>query len=151
MHSDATTVSDYLAGLPDARRQAIAAVRDVILDHLPGGYEEAMQYGMISYIVPTDVLADTYNGEPLMYVALASQKRHMSLYLTNVYGDPDVEAWFRERYRATGKRLDMGKSCVRFRTLDALPLDLVGEVVARTPITEFVEMYRASRSGRRGA
>ena len=151
MHSDATTVSDYLAGLPDARRQVIAAVRDVILDHLPGGYEEAMQYGMISYIVPTDVLADTYNGEPLMYVALASQKRHMSLYLTNVYGDPDVEAWFRERYRATGKRLDMGKSCVRFRTLDALPLDLVGEVVARTPITEFVEMYRASRSGRRGA
>ncbi len=151
MHSDATTVSDYLAGLPDARRQAIAAVRDVILDHLPGGYEEAMQYGIISYIVPTDVLAETYNGEPLMYVALASQKRHMSLYLTNVYGDPDVEAWFRERYRATGKRLDMGKSCVRFRTLDALPLDLVGEVVARTPVTEFVEMYRASRSGRRGA
>ena len=150
MHSDATTVSDYLAGLPDARRQAIAAVRDVILDHLPGGYAETMQYGMISYIVPTDVLADTYNGEPLMYVALASQKRHMSLYLTNVYGDPDVEAWFRERYRATGKRLDMGKSCVRFRTLDSLPLDLVGEVVARTPITEFVEMYRASRSGRRG-
>ncbi|MXY78555.1 MAG: DUF1801 domain-containing protein [Chloroflexi bacterium] len=150
MHSDATTVSDYLAELPDERRRAIAAVRDVILDHLPGGYEEAMQYGMISYIVPADVLAETYNGQPLMYAALASQKRHMSLYLTNVYGDPDVEAWFRERYRATGKRLDMGKSCVRFRRLDDLPLDLVGEAIARTPLADFVEIYRASRSGRTG-
>ena len=150
MHSDATTVSDYLASLGDERRQAIAAVRDVILEHLPDGYDETMQYGMISYIVPASVLADTYNGEPLMYVALASQKRYMSLYLTNVYGDPDVEAWFTERYRATGKRLDMGKSCVRFRRLDDLPLDLVGEVVGRTPVAEFVEMYRASRSGRKG-
>ena len=150
MHSDAPTVSDYLAELPDERRRAIAAVRDVILDHLPAGYEEAMQYGMISYIVPADVLAETYNGQPLMYAALASQKRHMSLHLTNVYGDPDVEAWFRERYRATGKRLDMGKSCVRFRRLDDLPLDLVGEAIARTPIADFVEIYRASRSGRKG-
>ncbi len=150
MQSDATTVSGYLAELPGERRRAIADVRDVILDHLPGGYAEAMQYGMISYIVPATVLAETYNGQPLMYAALASQKRHMSLYLTNVYGDADVEAWFRERYRATGKRLDMGKSCVRFRKLDDLPLDLVGEVIARTPMAEFVEIYRASRSGRKG-
>ena len=83
-----------------------------------------------------------------MYVALASQKRYMSLYMTNVYSDASVEAWFTERYRATGKRLDMGKSCVRFRRLDDLPLDLVGEVVGRTPVADFVELYRASRSGR---
>lgn len=150
MHSDATTVGDYLSELDDGRRQAISAVRRVILDNLPDGYEETMQYGMITYIVPASVLADTYNGQPLMYVALASQKRYMSLYLTNVYSDASVETWFTERYRATGKRLDMGKSCVRFRTLDDLPLDLVGEVVGRTPVADFVELYRASRSGRKG-
>ena len=80
-----------------------------------------------------------------MYAALASQKRHMAVYLTNVYGDGSVESWFRERYLATGKRLDMGKSCVRFRKLDDLPLELVGEVIGRTPIEEFVEVYRRSR------
>ena len=148
MQSDAKTVAEYLSNLDDVRREAISAVRGVILDNLPDGYEEAMQFGMITYVVPLSVLADTYNGQPLMYVALASQKRHMSLYLTNVYGDESVEQWFRERYRAAGKKLDMGKSCVRFRKLDDLPLELVGEVVARTPIADFVEIYKASRSGR---
>ena len=148
MQSNAKTVAEYLSNLDDARRDAISAVRGVILDNLPDGYEEAMQFGMITYVVPLSVLADTYNGQPLMYVALASQKRHMSLYLTNVYGDESVEQWFRERYRAAGKKLDMGKSCVRFRKLDDLPLALVGEVVARTPIADFVEIYKASRSGR---
>ena len=148
MQSDAKTVAEYLSNLDDVRREAISAVRGVILDNLPDGYEEAMQFGMITYVVPLSVLADTYNGQPLMYVALASQKRHMSLYLTNVYGDESVEQWFRERYRAAGKKLDMGKSCVRFRKLDDLPLTLVGEVVARTPIADFVEIYKASRSGR---
>ena len=148
MQSDAKTVADYLSTLDDVRREAISAVRGVILDNLPDGYEETMQFGMITYVVPLSILADTYNGQPLMYVALASQKRHMSLYLTNVYGDESVEQWFRERYRAAGKKLDMGKSCVRFRKLDDLPLALVGEVVARTPIADFVEIYKASRSGR---
>ena len=148
MQSDAKTVAEYLSNLDEVRREAISAVRGVILDNLPDGYEEAMQFGMITYVVPLSVLADTYNGQPLMYVALASQKRHMSLYLTNVYGDESVEKWFRERYLAAGKKLDMGKSCVRFRKLDDLPLALVGEVVARTPIADFVEIYKASRSGR---
>ena len=148
MQSDAKTVAEYLSNLDDVRREAISAVRGVILGNLPDGYEEAMQFGMITYVVPLSVLANTYNGQPLMYVALASQKRHMSLYLTNVYGDESVEQWFRERYLAAGKKLDMGKSCVRFRKLDDLPLELVGEVVARTPIADFVEIYKASRSGR---
>ncbi len=149
MQSDAKTVAEYLAELDAGRREAIAAVRGVILDNLPDGYEETIQFGMITYVVPFSVLADTYNGQPLMYAALASQKRHMAVYLTNVYADGSVESWFRERYLATGKRLDMGKSCVRFRKLDDLPLDLVGEAVARTPIDEFVELYKASRSGRK--
>ena len=148
MQSDAKTVAEYLSNLADVGRGAISAVRGVILDNLPDGYEEAMQFGMITYVVPLSILADTYNGQPLMYVALASQKRHMSLYLTNVYGDESVEKWFRERYLAAGKKLDMGKSCVRFRKLDDLPLELVGEVVARTPIADFVGIYKASRSGR---
>ena len=149
MHSDAKTVDEYLSELDDGRREAIAAVRGVILDNLPDGYEETMQFGMITYVVPFSVLADTYNGQPLMYAALASQKRHMAVYLTNVYADGSVERWFRERYLATGKRLDMGKSCVRFRKLDDLPLELVGEAIARTPIDEFVELYKASRQGRK--
>ena len=149
MQSDTKTVAEYLAELDDGRREAISAVREVILDNLPDGYEEMMLFGMITYAVPLSILADTYNGQPLMYAALASQKRHMAVYLTNVYADGSTEAWFRERYLATGKRLDMGKSCVRFRKLDDLPLDLVGEAVARTPIDEFVELYKASRSGRK--
>ncbi len=148
VHSDAVSVEEYLSELDDVRQEAVSAVRQVILDNLPVGYEEIMQYGMISYVVPLDVLADTYNGQPLMYIALASQKQYMSLYLTNVYGDESVEKWFKERYLATGKKLNMGKSCVRFRKLDDLPLELVAEVVARTPIDEFVTTYQASRSAR---
>ena len=149
MQSKAKTVEDYLSELDDSRRDAISAVRDVVLENLPDGYEEMMLFGMITYAIPLTTFADTYNKQPLMYAALASQKRHMALYLTNVYGDESVETWFRERYLATGKRLDMGKSCVRFRKLDDLPLDLVGETIARTPVAEFLEIYKASRQGRR--
>ena len=149
MQSKAKTVDDYLSELDDTRRDAISVVRTVVLENLPDGYEEMMLFGMISYVVPLSVVPDTYNKQPLMYAALASQKRHMALYLTNVYGDESVETWFRERHLATGKRLDMGKSCVRFRKLDDLPLELVGEAIAKTPIAEFVEIYRASRQGRR--
>ena len=149
MQSDATTVEAYLAELEPDRKTSVSAVRDVILENLPDGYEEVMQYGMISYVVPTSILADTYNGQPLMYAALASQKRHISLYLTNVYGDEGSAEWFRKRYAESGKKLNMGKSCVRFRKLDDLPLDVVGEAIALTPMDEFLEIYRASRSGRR--
>ena len=146
MQSDATTVDDYLSELDPDRKASVAAVREVILENLPDGYEEVMQYGMISYIVPTSILAETYNGQPLMYAALASQKRYMSLYLTNVYGDEGSAEWFRQRYAASGKKLNMGKSCVRFRKLEDLPLDVVGEAIALTPMDEFLEIYRASRS-----
>ena len=134
--------------IPTERRRS-QPFGSVILENLPDGYEEVMQYGMISYIVPTSVLAETYNGQPLMYAALASQKRYMSLYLTNVYGDEGSAEWFRQRYAASGKKLNMGKSCVRFRKLEDLPLDVVGEAIALTPLNEFLEIYRASRVGRR--
>lgn len=144
--SKAESVDEYLAELSDDRRDAIAEVRDVILANLPDGYVETMNWGMISYEVPLERSGSTYNGQPLMYAALASQKNHMAVYLTSVYAKEETEEWFRQRYEASGKKLDMGKSCVRFKTLDQLPLDLIGEVIAGTSVDELVETYRASRT-----
>ena len=143
--STASTVDEYLNELPEERRGAIAAVRKVIQDNLPPGYEEMMLFGMISYVVPLKTFPITYNKQPLQYAALASQKQYMSVYLMNVYGDPATLDWFTGAYKASGKRLDMGKSCVRFRKLDDLPLSLVGETIARTPVTTFIEHYESSR------
>jgi hypothetical protein len=141
MQSSATTVEAYLDEVPADRREAIEAVRGVILANLPEGYVEAMQFGMISYVIPLERHGDTYNKQPLALVSLANQKQYMAVYLNNVYGDPEVESWFLSRYEATGKRLDMGKSCVRFRNLDDLPVDLIGEAVARTTVDAFIARY----------
>ena len=145
MRSDAVTVEEYLASLPEGRREAISAVRSVILDHLPAGYEEEMRWGMVSYEVPLAIQPDTYNGKPLMYAALASQKRHMAVYLSGVYADPAAREDFEQAYQATGKRMDMGKSCVRFPCLDELPLEVIGEAVARYSVNEFVDLYHRGR------
>ena len=144
--SRAETVDEYLAELPDDRRDAIAEVRNVILENLPDGFVEAMNWGMISYEVPLDRHSDTYNGKPLMYAALASQKNHMAVYLTSIYVDGETENWFRSEYEATGKKLDMGKSCVRFKSLDQLPLDLIGRVIAGTSVDELIDIYDRSRA-----
>ncbi len=149
MRSDASTVEEYLASLPEDRRQAVSAVRDEILANLPPGYEEAMNWGMITYQVPLATCPDTYNGQPLLYAALASQKRHMAVYLTAVYASEEARRDFEAAYKATGKRLDMGKSCVRFRRLDDLPVSLIGETVAAVGVEEFVAQAKASRSRRR--
>lgn len=151
MQSSATTVEAYLDEIPTDRRSAIKVVRDVILANLPEGYVETMQWGMISYVIPLERHGDTCNKLPLALVSLANQKQYMAVYLNNVYGDPEVESWFLSRYKATGKRLDMGKSCVRFRKLEDLPIDLVGEAVARTPVDAFIAKYvEARRSTARG-
>lgn len=141
--SNATTVDGYLDELPDDRRDAIDAVRQVILANLPGGIVETMNWGMISYEVPLDTYPDTYNEQPLMYAALASQKRHMAVYLSSIYADAELARWFRSEYEATGKRMDIGKSCVRFKSIDDLPLELVGDAIARVPLDDFVGMYEA--------
>jgi uncharacterized protein YdhG (YjbR/CyaY superfamily) len=149
MRSEATTVEQYLAELPADRREAISAVRDVIVENLPEGYRETMNWGMIAYEVPLEVYPDTYNGQPLMYAALASQKNHMAVYLTGIYmGDADREE-FEEAYRATGKRFDVGKSCVRFRRLDQLPVQLIGEWIGRIPVQEFIARVKTVHSPRR--
>ena len=139
MQSKATTVAAYLEELPEDRREAIATVRQVILDNLPEGYVEAMNWGMISYEIPLETYPDTYNGQPLMYAALASQKNHMAVYLMGIYMFDERRDDFERRYKATGKRFDVGKSCVRFRKLDDLPLDLIAEAVAMVPMTEHIE------------
>ena len=149
MAKKAATVAEYLSGLTPERRDAIEQVRKVILDNLPKGYQESLTYGVLSYEVPLSRLPDTYNGQPLSYVALGSQKNYMSLYLMNIYGDPKAAKWFKSAYKAKGKKLDMGKSCVRFKTVEDLPLDLVAEVVGRTPIEDWIRIYRESRAKRR--
>ena len=144
MQSDATTVDEYLAELPDDRRAALGALRDLIVAHLPAGYEETMLYGMISYVIPLARYPETYNDQPITYIGLASQKRHMALYLNGVYGDD--EATFRERYEAAGKKLDMGRSCVRFTALDKLPLDVIADEVARVEPDGLIAQYEDARS-----
>ena len=149
MQSDATTVGEYLASLPADRRAALETVRSQILDNLPDGYEEVMNWGMITYEVPLETYPDTYNGKPLMYAALASQKNHMAVYLTGVYMDEGAREEFEARYRETGKRMDMGKSCVRFRQLEDLPVLLIGEAIGQVPADEFVERVKAVHRGRK--
>jgi len=147
MQSNASTVEEYLGELPEERRAALEAVRQVILKNLPKGYEEAMNWGMITYQVPLETYADTYNKKPLMYAALAAQKNHMAVYLTAIYMNEEASRDFEAAYRATGKRYDVGKSCVRFKELEDLPLELLGESIASLPVSEFVERAKEARSG----
>ena len=145
VQSTAATVEEYLTELTEECRWAISEVRETVLAHLPDGYHETMQHGMISYVVPLETYPVTYNRLPLVYVGLASQKNYMSLYLMNIYAETGAEQWFVEGFKARGKRLNMGKSCVRFKKLDDLPIDLVGMAVARTSVAQFIELYEMSR------
>ena len=147
--SKATTVSQYLAELPADRRTLIAAVRKIIKANLPAGYQESVVPGVLCYSVPLSVLPDTYNGHPLWYVALAAQKNHCSLYLMSVYGDSAKATAFKTAFAKAGKKLDMGKACIRFRTLDDLPLDVIAQTIAATPMASYVTMYQAIANRRK--
>ena len=146
MISTADTPEEYLASLPIDRRQALTAVRQVILNNLPKGYEEAMNWGMISYQVPLSIYPDTYNKQPLMYAALASQKNYMAVYLTGIYSNPKVNKAFEDDYLATGKKLDRGKSCIRFKRLEDLPLEVIGKYIAKTPMDVHVATAKLARA-----
>lgn len=143
--SKASTPAAYLAELPAERRAVIAKVRQVIRRNLPKGYREMMQYGMIAYVVPLERHPDTYNGQPLAYAALAAQKNFFALYLTCAYGDQAMLRQFQAWSRAAGKKLDMGKSCVRFKRIEDLPLDAIGKVIASSPVERFIARYEATR------
>ena len=139
----ATSVDEYLATLPAERRAVVAAVRNVVRKRLPKGYEERPAWGMIAYEVPLSRCPETYNGKPLCFAALAAQKNHYALYLMGVYMNPVLTKRLQEGFKRAGKTLDMGKSCVRFKSLDDLALDVLGDVVAAVPIDTFIDRYQA--------
>ena len=156
MQSKATTVQQYLRELSPDRRAAIQAVRETILQALPKGYEEGMQYGMIGYYVPHSLYPDGYHcdpKQPLPFAHLASQKNYMSIYLFCNYSDAEQRQWFEQAWTDAGKKLDAGKSCVRFKTLDDVPLKVVGQAIARYPVNKFIKIYesaiKTSRPGKK--
>lgn len=140
------SVDAYISGLPDDRRAVLSAVRDVIVSKLPTGYKEALASGMISYVVPLERYPQTYNGQPLVYLALAAQKNHYSLYMVGAYQDAAEAERIKEGYREAVKKLDMGKSCVRFRTLNDIALEVIGESVARISVDSFIEQHEKVRA-----
>ena len=140
MQSKANTVKQYLNELPNDRKKAISIVRQTILENLPEGYDEVMNWGMITYEVPLETYPNTYNGKPLMYAALASQKNHMAIYLMGCYMVPEVRNEFEKAYKKSGKQFDAGKSCIRFKKIDDLPLDLLGKTIASMDVNEFIEL-----------
>lgn len=158
--SSATTADEYLAELSGDRRELVGAIRDVVNANLPEGYQEAMQYGMIGWSVPHAVYPAGYHADPrqpLPLAGLASQKRYVSLYLMGTYcgcaepseargaGETDEMTWFRQAWLATGRHLDMGKSCVRVKKLDDVAFDVIAEAIRRLPVAEYIARYEAVR------
>ena len=143
--SKSTTVAGYLKELPAERRRDIAKVRAVIKKNLPAGFAETMNWGMISYEVPLSTFSSTYNKQPLMYVALAAQKNFNTLYLMSAHISKPLLTKLQSDFKKTGKKLDMGKSCIHFDAADELPLDTIGEVVASMPMRDWIAIFEASR------
>lgn len=139
-------VTQYLAALPEDRRNALTKVRAAIAKSVPKGYVETIEFGMISWVVPLSRYPNTYNGRPLILAALGSQKNHMAVYLMGIYGDPKLRASFESAYRATGKRFDVGKSCVRFKSLNDLPLQVIMDAVGAIEVDAFTAAYERARS-----
>ena len=144
MQSKATTVEQYLTELPEDRRAALSAIRSVILKNLDKDFEEGMQYGMIGYYVPHRIFPDGYHcdpRQPLPFVSVASQKNHMAVYLMCIYMDKSEEE-FRKAWQKTGKKLDMGKSCIRFKKLEDVALDVIADVIRNITAKGFVARYQ---------
>ena len=141
--SNAKTVSEYLDELPPDRRAELTRVRQVVRKRLPKGYVEAMNWGMITYEVPLSRYPESPNGKPLCFAGLASQKNHLSLYLMPI--DATSLAQLKAAFKKAGKKLDMGKSCIRFKRADDLPLDAIGDLVAAVPVQKFIDYVETAR------
>ncbi len=151
MISKAKTVGEYLAALPPDRRDAVQAVRQVILKNLDTGYEEGMKSGMIAYYVPHRLYPAGYHcdpKQPLPFAGLASQKNYMSVYLMSVYCDTKHMEWFRREWAKSGKKLDMGKCCIRFRKIEDIPLAVIGQAIARAPVKGYIGLYESLAKSR---
>ena len=146
--SKAATVDEYLAELPTERREVVSKMRDLVRRNLPKGYEETMNWGMISYELPLARYPKTYNGQPLTFVGLAAQKNYYALYLTSANQDSAQGRELADAFKRAGKKLDMGKSCLRFKKLDDLALDAVARIIASTPPEKFIAQYEAGRAKR---
>ena len=143
---DASSVDDYLDALPADRRAVVERTLALVRKHIPPGFEEGINYGMIGWTVPLSRYPDTYNGQPLSIVSLAAQKRHTALYLVAPYTDPALDGRIRKAYADAGKRLDMGKSCLRFRRFEDLETAVIAEVIAAVSPERFIELYEAGQA-----
>lgn len=137
----ATTPTEYINDLPLEQKRALTIIRSVIKKNLAKGFKETMNWGMICYEIPLSVFPDTYNKKPLIYAALASQKNYMAVYLSGIYVNANKYKKFIAEYKKTGKKFDVGKSCVRFKKLEDLPLDLIGKEVASMNMKQFIHIY----------
>lgn len=144
VQSKAKTVEEYLKSLSVEQRKAVDFVRSLILKNIPKGFVEVMQYGMISYVVPLTVFPKTYNHQPLAIISLAAQKNYCALYLMNIY-TASQESTFRKEFESEGKKLDMGKCCVRFRKADDLAVKAIAKVISKTSVEEFIQQYLNAR------
>ncbi len=147
MQSDAKTVNAYLEELPVDRREAIQTLRQIVLDNLDERVVETMASGMIGYCVPHSVYPAGYHcnpKQPLPFMNIASQKNHMALYMFCLYTDADDLAWFEKAWAKTGKKLDMGKSCLRFKKLDDLALNVIGQMVKKMTVDKFINSYESA-------
>ena len=145
MKTTKASVDNYLAGLPADDRKVLSTVRDTIRKNLPTGYEEILQGRFISYVIPLSRLPKTYNGQPLWYVSLAIQKNYYTVHMMAAYGDAKELERIQNGFKKAGKKLDMGKACIRFKKIEDLPLDVIGESVASVPAEGYIRRYESSR------
>jgi hypothetical protein len=144
-NSSSTSIAAFLDKLSPERQREVERVRKVLRRHMPAGYEEVISKNMLVYQVPLELYSDTYNKQPLWYAALASEKSYLSLHLMPIYGDKGHERRLKEGFKSAGKKLDMGKACIHFKTADELELDVIGEIVASTPPERWVEFAKSAR------
>ncbi len=148
MVSDAKTISNYLATIPNERLIVFKLLRDSILKHLPKGFEECMNYGMIGYVVPHKIYPNGYHCDPklpLPFVSLASQKNFIALYHMGMYADQKILDWFVAEYpKHCKKKLDMGKSCIRFKHMDDIPFDLIGLLMQKMTVKDWIKCYETA-------
>lgn len=144
-----TTPEDYINGQPAERRMALRELRQTILDNLPLGFQEAMQYGMIGYVVPHEIFPDGYHAnpkEPLPFMGLANQKGHIAIYHMGIYADKPLMEWFEKSFEELNiGKLDIGKSCIRFKKMDKIPLELIGELCRKMSVEEYIRIYLKNR------
>ncbi|PQB03840.1 DUF1801 domain-containing protein [Aureitalea marina] len=152
MQSKARTPEQYLSELTEDRKEVIGRLRQIILDNIPEGFEECMNYGMLGYVVPHSLYPDGYHCDPklpLPFINLASQKNHIGFYHMGIYSDPELLEWFQDEYKKqVSTKLDMGKSCIRFKNPKNIPFDLLGELVSKITVDQWIDTYEKAIKNR---